>query len=98
MSNEAPDDWPIDPNEGKSRAHLECIGSFKAFTQDGETYTIEIWTHFAAVHDRERARVTPTQLVLRTSTGDGVDRIDQGEYRLRDSPEVTFSTDDPNAP
>jgi hypothetical protein len=78
--------------------HLQCIGSFKAYTQDGEAYTIQIWTHFGAVHDRERARVAPSLLVLTTTDGYGVDRIDQGEYRLTDSPEITLSTDDPDAP
>jgi hypothetical protein len=77
---------------------LECIGSFYAWTQDGERHLIEIWTHFDAAHDRERVRVEPSLLVLTTTGGYGVDRIDQGEYRLTDRREVTFSTDDPNAP
>jgi len=77
---------------------LECIGSFKAHTQDGEVHTVEIWTHFGAVHDRDRSRVHPTLLVLTTADGRGVDRIDQGEYRLTDQPEVTLSSNDPNAP
>ncbi len=77
---------------------LECIGSFKAYTQDGECHTIEIWTHFGVVHDRDRSRVRPTLLILTTTDGHGVDRIDQGEYRLTDNPEVTLSSDDPNAP
>jgi hypothetical protein len=78
--------------------HLQCIGSFHAWTQDGERHTIEVWTHFAAVHDREIARVQPSLLVLTTTEGRGVDRIEQGEYHLTESPEVTLSTDDPNAP
>ena len=77
---------------------LQCIGSFVAFTPAGDPFTIEIWTHFASVHDRERVRVEPTRLVLTTSKGVSVKRIDQGEYCLRDNPEITFSTDDPNAP
>jgi hypothetical protein len=78
--------------------HLQCIGSFKAYAQDGEPYTIEIWTHFGAVHNHERARITPSLLVLTTTDGRGVDRVDQGEYRLTDRPEISLSTDDPNAP
>jgi len=78
--------------------HLQCIGSFKAYTQVGECHTIEIWTHFGAAHDRERARVEPSLLVLTTTDGHGVDRIDQGQYRLSDSPETKLSTDDSNAP
>jgi hypothetical protein len=35
------------------RSPLECIGSFAAFSRDGERYTIEIWTRFEAVHDRD---------------------------------------------
>ena len=92
-----PGDTP-DPRAERDRIRLQCIGSFKAYTQDGEAYTIEIWTHFAAVHDRERARVEPSLLVLTTTHGDGVDRLDQGEYRLTDNPEILLSTDDPNAP
>jgi hypothetical protein len=65
-----------------------------AWTQDGERHLIEVWTHFDAVHDRERMRVHPSLLVLTTTGGYGVDRIDQGKYRLTDSPEVTFSTGD----
>lgn len=77
---------------------LQCIGSFNAYTQDGQVYTIEIWTHFAAVHDRERARVEPSLLVLTTTHGHRVDRLDKGEYRLTDNPEIQLSTDDPKAP
>jgi len=81
-----------------SAMHLQCIGSFKAVTPRGEVHTVEIWTHFGAVHDRERARVQSSLLVLTTTDGHGVDRIAQGEYRLTDNPEITLSTDDPNAP
>lgn len=96
--SESPEDRPPDASEDRSRMHLQCIGSFKARTQDGEVHTIEIWTHFGAMHDRERARVQPSLLVLTTTDGRGVDRIEQGEYRLTDSPEISLSTDDPNAP
>lgn len=85
-------------NENESRRELTCIGSFNAFTQDNEIYTIEIWTHYEAVHDRDRSRVEEGMLVLKTRNGDAVERIDQGEYRLKGNPETTFSTDDPNAP
>jgi hypothetical protein len=98
MSDEAAGDRPPDEREDRDQMRLECIGSFHAWTQDGECRTIEIWTHFAAVHDRERVRVEPSLLVLTTTEGYGVDRIDQGEYRLVDRPEVTLSTADPNAP
>ncbi|HWA99967.1 MAG TPA: hypothetical protein VG713_15820 [Pirellulales bacterium] len=77
---------------------LQCIGSFHAYTQDGQCYTIEIWTQFVPVHEHGRFRVAPTQLVLTTTDGHGVDRVDQGQYRLRNNPEVSLSTDDPNAP
>lgn len=93
-----PEDQPSDDSVDRNRPQLECIGSFNAFTPGGETHVVEIWTHFGAVHDRERHRVAPEQLVLTTTDGHGVDRIAQGEYRLRDSPEISFSTDDPNAP
>jgi hypothetical protein len=85
-------------DQARDRQPLECVGSFKAHTQDGEAYTIEIWTRFGAVHDRQRQRVEPGLLVLTTTEGHGVERIDQGEYRLMESPEITLSTDDPNAP
>jgi hypothetical protein len=92
------DDQPPDESADRAKMHLQCIGSFKAYTQARECHTIEIWTHFGAVHDRERAHVEPSLLVLTTTDGHGVDRIDQGEYRLTDSPEISLSTDDPNAP
>jgi hypothetical protein len=78
--------------------HLNCIGSFIAYTQDGEAYVIDVFTHFGAVHNRDRARVQSGLLVLTTKDGYGVDRVAQGEYRLRDSPEISFSSNDPNAP
>jgi hypothetical protein len=78
--------------------HLQCVGSFKAYTQDGVGHTIEIWTHYGAVHDRDVARVAPSLLVLTTPDGHGVDRVDQGEYRFTDNPEISLSTDDPHAP
>ena len=95
MSDETSSDRPPDAQD---EMHLQCIGSYYAWTQDGERHTIEIWTHFGVVHDRERIRVQPSLLVLTTTDGHGVDRIDQGEYRFTDSPEVSLSTDDPNAP
>jgi hypothetical protein len=85
-------------SEDRQQMRLECMGSFKAYTPTGECHTIEIWTHFGAMHDRELARVAPSKLVLTTTDGHGVDRINQGEYRLVDRPEITLSTDDPNAP
>ena len=77
---------------------LQCIGSFKAYDKDGGSYTIEIWTHFDAVHDRERARVEPSLLVLRTTDGRGIDHIEQGEYQLTDNPEIRLSSKDAHAP
>jgi hypothetical protein len=35
---------------------------------------------------------------LTTTQGYGVDRVAQGQYRLSDQPEVSLSSDDPNAP
>ena len=98
MSEGPPEDQPPDASAEHSHMHLQCIGSFKAYDQNGDVHTIEIWTHFGAVHDRDRVRVEPSLLVLTTTDGHGVDRIDQGEYRLTDSPEINLSTDDPNAP
>jgi hypothetical protein len=91
-----PDDPPPEIDADQNR--LQCIGSFIAYTQEGEPRTIEIWTHFKAVHDRDLSRVEPGLLVLKTAEGDSVDRVDQGEYRLTESPEISMSTDDPNAP
>jgi hypothetical protein len=98
MSDETPSDRPPDARADRDEMHLQCIGSFYAWTQDGERHTIQMWTHFAAVHDRERSRVQPSLLVLTTADGHGVDRIEQGQYRLSDIPEITLSTDDPEAP
>jgi hypothetical protein len=92
------DERPPDENAGRSEMHLQCVGSFRAHTPDGESRTIEIWTHFGAVHDRRITRVRPTLLVLTTTDGYGVDRVAQGQYRMTDNPEVSLSSDDPNAP
>jgi hypothetical protein len=90
---------PRPENETRSTpTQLNCIGSFTAYTQDGEAYVIDVFTHFEAVHNRDRARVESGLLVLTTKDGYGVDRVAQGEYRLRDSPEISFSSNDTNAP
>jgi hypothetical protein len=34
MSEEPSKDQPIDPNAYRSEMHLQCIGSFNAYTQD----------------------------------------------------------------
>ena len=86
------------PDNSPDRSHLECIGSFTAYTQDGEAHTIEIWTHFTGVHDRDRARVEPGLLVLTTTEGHGIDRVNRGEYRLRGNPDVRLTTEDATAP
>ena len=96
--SESPLDREVDSNAERNTMHLECIGSFEAFDKDRKAHTMEIWTHFGNVHDRDRARVRPTVLVLTTTQGDSVDRVAQGQYRLRDHPEIAFSSDDPNAP
>jgi hypothetical protein len=98
MSELTSDDRPSDDIAEKMHMHLQCIGSFVARTQEGEPHTIEIWTHFGDVHDREGIRVAPSLLVLTTTDGHGVDRVAQGEFRLTDDPEISLSTDDPNAP
>ena len=92
------DTTPPNPQSDQDEMRLHCIGSFRAYTQDHELYTVEIWTHFGAVHDRERIRVQPTLLVLTTTDGHGVDRIAQGEYRLTKNPEISLTSTDPNAP
>jgi hypothetical protein len=81
-----------------AKREMQCIGSFTASSQDGAQHTIEIWTHFDAVHDRERSRVEPGLLFLTTTDGRAVDRVAQGEYHLKDHPEQTLSSRDPNAP
>lgn len=85
-------------SEDRSHSDLQCIGSFKAHAQDGTCHTIEIWTYFHAVHDRDRSRIEPGQLVLTTTDGFAVEWIEQGKYRLKDNPEISFATDDPTAP
>lgn len=97
MENLPPENRPPDQSPRNDRRNLECIGSFKAFTQEGEEHTIEIWTHFDEVHDRNRRRVEPSRLYLMTTDGNDVDRVAQGEYRLTKNPEVSLSTDDPDA-
>src|SRR5690348_16926567 len=97
-TDDSPLDRSVDPNAERKTMRLECIGSFKAHSKDGKVHTIEIWTHFGNVHNRDRRRVRSTLLVLTTTRGHGVDRIAQGQYRLTDHPEITLSSDDPKAP
>ncbi len=85
-------------NDIRHSEDFRCIGSFYAKSQDGKVHTIEMWCHFDAVHDRERSRVIPAQIALTTIEGHGIDRLAQGQYRLRDNPEVSLSSDDPHAP
>ena len=101
MNANDPNDTNGLPSEGNSErpeVELQCIGSFKAYTQDQEAYTIEIWTKFGAIHNRDRSRVAPGFMVLTTADGRHVERIDQGQYRLVENPEATLSSDDPKAP
>ena len=78
--------------------HLHCIRTFKAYTRNGEAHVIGIWTQFGTFSHRKRARANPDPLVLVTTDGQGVERIAQGKYRLTDKPEVSLTSDDPNAP
>lgn len=86
------------PQPPRRRIELECVGSFTAQTPEGERHTIEIWTRFAPVHDRDRLRVTPGLIVLTTTDGSSVDHIARGQYRLHGNPEISLSSDDPDAP
>ena len=89
---------PPDANSNRSKTNLQCIGSFRASAENGECHTIEVWTHFGAVHDRDISRVAPSLLVLTTTDGHGVDRIGKGLYRFTERPDVVLSTDASNAP
>jgi hypothetical protein len=80
------------------RPPLECIGSFTAYTPEGVEHVIEIWARHEAVHDRERQRVHTGMLVLTTTEGYDVERLEQGQYRLANSPEVQLSSADTSAP
>ena len=86
------------PTDRSRQTELQCIGSFRAHTQDGEAYTIEIWTAFGAVHDRDQSRVAPGMMILTTTEGRDVVRVTRGEYRLHDNPEISLSSNDPDAP
>ncbi len=88
----------MDDETSRARPRLECIGSFQAYEPDGQSQTIEIWTRFETVHDRQRTRVHTGVIVLTTTDGRGVTRIAQGDYQLTDQPEVRLSSADPSAP
>ncbi len=85
-------------DEKRQRIELACVGSFVAYTQSGNPYTIEIWTRFGAVHDRNRSRVAPGLIVLTTTDGHDVEYVGRGLYRLHEQPEVSLSSSDPQAP
>jgi len=76
----------------------KCVGSFIAFTRDKTRHVLEIWAYRDAIHYGYLKRISPAELFLMTSDGQAVDRIEQGEYRLRDFPQTTFTTDDLEAP
>lgn len=85
-------------DQQRQRIELECVGSFVAYTQAGDPHTVEIWTRYDAVHDRNRSRVAPGLSVLTTTDGHDVEYVGHGLYRLHDQPEVSLSSSDPNAP
>ena len=88
----------MDNEDARQRPRLECIGSFVAHDSEGQPQTIEIWTRFEPVHDRERQRVHPGVIVLTTVDGRDVTWISKGDYRLTDQPEVRLSSSNPDAP
>lgn len=88
----------MNDESSRQRPPLECVGSFLAYEPEGQPHTIEIWTRFEAVHDRQRRRVHPGVIVLTTTDGRGVTRIAQGDYQLSDQPEVRLTSADPDAP
>jgi hypothetical protein len=88
----------MDDEPSRERPRLECVGSFQAYEPEGQPHTIEIWTRFEAVHDRQRRRVHTGVIVLTTTDGRGVSRIAQGDYQLTDQPEVHLTSADPSAP
>ena len=81
-----------EPNDRK------CIGSFVAFARDKTRHVLEIWAYRDAIHYGDLKRISPAMLFLMTSDGQPVDRIEQGEYRLRDFPQTTFTSNDLEAP
>ncbi len=88
----------MDDETSRERPRLECVGSFLAYAPEGQSHTIEIWTRFEAVHDRQRTRVHTGVIVLTTTDGRGVTRIAQGDYQLTDQPKVRLTSADPSDP
>ncbi len=84
--------------KNRHREEFKCVGSFRATDQAGSLHTIEMWSRFDPVHDRDRSRVEPGQIALTTVEGYAVDRVSKGEYRLHDDPSISLQSDEPDAP
>lgn len=91
----------MEPHQHQTRHEFqdrECVGSFPAYAANGTKQVIEIWIYRNALHYGELKSVSSATHFLITTDGQEVDRVEQGEYLLRNAPETIFTSSDPQAP
>jgi hypothetical protein len=71
-------------------------GKFQATGSNGQTYTVEVWTHFLNAAEAEDPHAEGVKS-LRTAHGHKLNRLNQGEYEIPGTG-VILKSADPNAP
>jgi hypothetical protein len=75
-----------------------CTGRYQAVGDDGRSYTVEVWTHFAGpAYFQDPGVELPLLKTLQTSDGDKLNYIGKGHYQLVKGG-VLLRSDDPDAP
>jgi hypothetical protein len=75
-----------------------CTGHYQAVGDDGRCYVVEVWTNFVGPGNLADAGVElPLLRMLQTSSGDKLEYLGKGHYRLARSG-VLLRSDDPGAP
>ena len=81
-----------------SRVLIEQTGSFEAKSENGDNYTILIFTEMLQVRPGDDSKWIEGLKSLKTSDGTDVNRVDKGEYLIMDWEEIRVFSDDPEAP
>lgn len=78
---------------------LQNEGSFVATDDDGQPYTVVIHRHVSDTGAQLDPRsAAPGNLILRTTDGKKVNRINKGHYEIESQPNIPIYSNDPTAP
>jgi len=80
-----------------SRVSIEQTGSFEAKSENGDNYTILIFTEMHQERPGDDSKWIEGLKSLKTSDGTDVNRVDKGEYLIMDWEEIRVFSDDPEA-